>query len=85
MGQVLVLKDRASRAAQTEKKWLDVQTRPNHAVTQKLTGATKAMLTILKNLPDFASGQTLVSGDRCFPLQAQCSLAANALLGIYIP
>lgn len=52
---------------------------------QKLTGATKAMLPILKNLPDFASGQTLVSGDRCFPLRAQCSPAANVLLEIYIP
>lgn len=87
MGQFLVLKDRAyslKSSTKIEKKWL-VQTRQDHAVTQELTGATKAMLTVLKNLPDFASGQTLVSGDRCFPLRAQCSLAANALLGIYIP
>lgn len=67
-------------------KWLDVQRmRQDHAVTQELTRAMKAMLTILKHLPGFASGQTLVSGDRCFLLLAQYSLAANGLLGIYIP
>lgn len=65
---------------------MSVQTRRrNQAATQELTSAMRAMLTILKHLPDFASGQTLVSGDRCFLLQAQCSLAANGLLGIYIP
>lgn len=81
MGQLLVLKDRAySLKSSTKNKWLDAEMRQNHAVTQELTVTTKAMLTILKNLPGFASGQTLVSGDRCFPLQAQCSLAANVLL-----
>lgn len=68
-----------SKAVQ-KNKWLDAEMRQNHAVTQELTVATKAMLIILKNLPGFASEQTLVSGDRCFPLQAQCSLAANVLL-----
>lgn len=57
LGQLLVLKDRVySLKSRTnmENKWLDVQMRQNHAVTQELAGATKAMLAILKNLPDFA-------------------------------
>lgn len=59
--------------------------RQNRAVPQELTGATQAVCILWKYLPDFASAQTLVSGDRCFPLRAQCSPAANVLLGIYIP
>lgn len=53
----MVLKDRVyslKSRTNTEKKWLDVQMRQNHAVTQELAGATKEMLAILKNLPDFA-------------------------------